>query len=196
MIIRRKHWPLLIALCLAGPALGLAAGLFFGWPSCPADKGDGADQRVEAQNVDAERDDHRVALPDGTELALDELAPDRPVAIVVMKGTWCRVCQDQLVELTDRLDEVSHSGGAVFGLSADKPEANQRLMDQRQIGFPVLSDADPSVLCELGLWDDKRDHAIPGVVFVDEDGQIEHVHRGRYPDRPQTQMILERLERM
>ncbi|MFW5966788.1 MAG: peroxiredoxin family protein [Persicimonas sp.] len=200
MILRKKHWPLLIALCICGPALGLAVGYFAGWPSCPKK----ADRPVESNAPDVQNDhderraDHRVILPNDreTELALDEIAPGRPVALVVMKHINCPVCQDQLVELTDRLDQVQRTGGAVYGLSTSEPAANQRLMQEKRLGFPVLTDVDRSLHREVGLWSDERGHAVPGVVFLDEDGQVRDVHRGRYPNQPQEGMILKRLEAM
>jgi len=31
------------------------------------------------------------------------------------------------------------------------------------------------------------------VIFIGEDGQIESIHKGRYPGKPQDEFILERL---
>lgn len=201
MVVRRKHWPLLIALFVLGPIAGAVFGAFCGAPLVEGFFGCEQAQQEPATTAPSptatferpESTEPRVQLPNGEHVELAELAPGRKVAVVVMKGPWCPVCQRQLRAVSDRLHEVQDAGGAVFGLSTGDVHTNQRLVRKLGLDFPIVSDPDYRVLEKLGMWLPRREYAMPGVIFLDEHGQIESIHRGRYPGKPQGDFILDRL---
>ncbi|MFB6264027.1 MAG: peroxiredoxin family protein [Bradymonadaceae bacterium] len=190
MLVRRANWWVILAVAALGPLFGAAIT----WRLADADSNPRpttpAPSRADAPS--AGRLD--VRMPDGGSIAMSELAPGRPVAVVVMKGSWCPVCRRQLVRLSKRLEAVRRAGGSVFGLSHADPERNRRMMKELDLKFPVLSAPSTSVLQKLGLWRDDACHATPGVVYLDEQGRIEEIHRGRYPGRPQEACIIDQLE--
>jgi peroxiredoxin len=198
MIVRRKYWSLLIALFILGPISGALLGAHFGAPFLDGIFAD-APAQTETASAPTTTVEQRaptspqVVLPNAESVGLDELAPGRKTAIVVMKSPWCSVCQRQLHLLSKRLHEVQGEGSAVFGLSAGDLQTNRRLARKLGLDFPIASDPGHKALDELGLWLPERGHAMPGVIFLDEDGEVESIHKGRYPGKPQEELILERL---
>lgn len=185
MIIRRRHWLLAVTLFILAPLFGFGIGATFGsyFSDAPVQS---EENRVErsAQNAST------VLMPNGEQLELAELAPGRKVAVVVMKDAACPVCQRQLKVLSHRLDEVQNQGGAVFGLTDANRCASQKLTRRLGLNFPILSDPDHQVLGDYGLTLPEREYIMPGIIFIDEDGQVERVYRGRSPGEEQEDMIL------
>lgn len=203
MLIRRKNWPAFLVIAIFGPVLGAFLAVeFLPFSLCPKDR-ENDHERVQKQQTDRpESDSEDVAadeslqLPDGDSIALDEIAPERPVAIVVMKGSWCPVCQRQLKRLSKQLRDVQSANAAVVGLTTAVPEQNRRLRQKLGLQFPILSDTSKDFHRRLDMWRDGACHAIPGVVFLDESGDIVKVHRGRYPGKPQDEFVLDTLRKL
>lgn len=195
MIIRPTRWFLVASLFIVGPLLGLAAGAAAGahltYTSFEAahEQPTSESTNTRAGGITSER----VTLPNGKQVALNELAPQRKVAIVVMKDPHCQVCQRQLRVLSDRLAEVQQQGGVVFGLSDANRCQNRQLMDRLGLNFPILSDPEHHALTAFDMAPANRPHVTPGVIFIDENGQVESVHLGRSPGQHQEEMIIQRL---
>ena len=194
MIIRRDRWLMVALLFVLGPFMGAMVG----WVAGHYLSATTASQEVAAMDVEGDAAHHaveeaqetRLSLPFGEELGLDEIAPGRKVAIVVMKDVRCPVCQGQLQRLSERYDEVQRRGGVVVGLS-DAPDcANRSIMSRLSLNFPVLSDGNHDLLEKVGMTAPGRDHVMPGVIILDEEGQISDVHKGRSPGQEQEAMIL------
>lgn len=191
MLIRRANWRVILAVAILGPLFGaFVTAKLFGWDVCPSEQ---AKESHSASAKDVPDKDKPLVLPDGDRVALDELAPGRATAIVVMKAPSCPVCQRQLRALSARLDDVQEANGAVFGLTTAAAERNRKLTGLLGIGFPILGDPSKEVHKSFNMWMADDCHAMPGVIFLDEDGKVTDVHRGRYPGQPQGGYILERL---
>ena len=89
-------------------ALALAGAVNY-WASCPSTNacpcGDAAAAQVDPAPAPEPVGPTALAY-DGSELRLSQIAPGKPVAIVVMKGTWCGVCTSQLQRLHKRRAEL------------------------------------------------------------------------------------------
>ncbi len=193
MIIPRGGRAFIIALFILAPlmglAVGVAAGVHLSYQSVDTSAAAVDDPAVS----ETQRAANSVVLPGGEQVGLDELAPGRTVAIVVMKDANCPVCQRQLRVLSEKLHEVKRQDGAVFGLSDAPRCVNQRLMHRMGLNFPILADTNQEVLRSLGMDLPNRQHVMPGVIFLDENGEITEVHKGRSPGQRQEAMILNRL---
>lgn len=192
MLVRTSEWPFLSSFLMLGLLGGLLLGVAYGDKLTCEQSTD----RTRAETTAAPENTDTVTLPNGQKVALDELAPGRPAAIVVMKGAWCPVCQRQLKRLSYQMAKVQFEGGAVFGLSTADAAKNRQLVRQLELNFPIVSDVDRDLLERFGLWLDGRGHAMPGVIFLNADGEPVKVHRGRYPGDPQDAMILGALEEL
>jgi len=132
-------------------------------------------------------------MPDGDRVKLEELAPQRAAALVVMKSPWCSVCQKQLRALSDRATCTAGIDGAVFGMTASDARTNDKLQKKLELKFPVVGNPDGDLLRQMGLWNHDADRPIPGVIYLDEQGKVVDVYRGRYPGKSQTGRILHKL---
>jgi len=197
MLIRRNNWPAFLAVAIFGPLLGaFLAAEFLALGPCPSGEGDDTVRRVkmeQAARSAEEKRDYDLQLPDGDHIALDEIAPERSVAVVVMKGPWCPVCKRQLKRLSDQMANIQAADATVVGLTSAGPERTRKLRKQLGLNLPILSDTSKNLLRDLDMWRKDACHAIPGVVFIDESGTITGVHRGRYPGKPQDEFVLDTL---
>lgn len=199
MIIRRSRWLLIVSLFVLGPVVGVIAGLMGGQFLIQAFDSDDSDEVspafVEVENEQPQAvTSSEVVLPGGEKVALDELAPGRMVAIVVMKDANCPVCQRQLKVLSNRLSEIERRGGTVVGLSDANRCVNEGLMNRLGLNFPVVADPDHEVLEAFGMTLPDRRHVMPGVIFIDEQGEVDFVHKGRAPGQAQERMIIQRMK--
>jgi peroxiredoxin len=151
------------------------------WLSC------GSKATIEKQSPE------RLVMPDGDRVALDQLAPERATAFVVMKSPWCSVCQKQLQALSDRATCTTGIDAAVFGMTASDAGTNEKLQKKLELNFPVVGDSDGQFLREMGLWNREAQRPIPGVIYLNEQGEVVDVYRGRDPGTSQTGRILRKL---
>ena len=119
-----------------------------------------------------------------------------PLAVVVIKGTWCAVCAAQVSRLATYRDELIQLGAGIVVLSPDGAEANKAYGTRIRSPFPVLGDPDHSELAELGLWLPEPGYAMPSVLFVDRCGQLVATKRGRQPGVGDEHAIMGRLRQM
>ncbi|MFB6372100.1 MAG: peroxiredoxin family protein [Bradymonadaceae bacterium] len=206
MLIRRQNWPAFLAIAILGPLLGAYVGATALSGSCPfstVDRAGASDaKRASAPTQQTTPDEperptfDQLVFPDGDRAALSELSPTRPTAIVVMKAPWCPVCQRQLKALSQRLNQVQHVGGSVVGLTTADAETNAELRRKLRLDFPILGDPSKSLHKKLNLWIAGQGHAMPGVIFLDDDGDIAKIHRGRYPGQKQAGYILKNLQKL
>ena len=68
-------------------------------------------------------------------------------------------------------------------------------MRRANLNFPVVADPNQELLkaFEMNLPD--RPYVMPGIIFLDEQGDVEFVHKGRAPgqERAQERLILQRF---
>ena len=131
----------------------------------------------------------QVVHTDGTPVGLAEIAPGQRVAVVVMKGNWCSVCTDQLLRLQERQSEFA--GAAVVGINHHEPKTNAMAAKDLGINLPLLSDVDLDAIRSFGL--EGSAHPVPGVVLIDQHGQVAKVVKGRYPGCNQEDWIIDWL---
>ena len=83
-----------------------------------------------------------VQLPSGEQRSIDHIAPGRPAAIVVAKGTWCATCMGQLQRLSTKTatSQLLAMDAVVIGLTTDTPAANLAAMQQFGLGMAIVSD--------------------------------------------------------
>lgn len=88
-------------------------------------------------------------------------------------------CTKQACDFTDRLASFAAEGFAVLGVSPDKPAKLAKFREAEQLGFPLLSDPDKTVLTAYGAFGEKQMYGrtVTGVIrstfVIDPDGRIE-----------------------
>ena len=88
-------------------------------------------------------------------------------------ASWCSPCRQEMPHLIDLSEKFSPLGFQLMGVNVDEdPLAAERAINDLQIAFPVLFDADNRI-ADLFSVD-----AMPTTIIIDKDGNIRHWHRG------------------
>jgi peroxiredoxin len=78
----------------------------------------------------------------GAPVKLRDLSGKSGVVLVFFRSAkWCPYCQKQLMELKDAPGPLAERGYKLAAISYDPTEVLTRFTDQRQIPYPLLSDA-------------------------------------------------------
>jgi peroxiredoxin len=78
----------------------------------------------------------------GAPVKLRDLSGKNGVVLVFFRSAkWCPYCQRQLMELKDAPGPLAERGYKLAAISYDPTEVLTRFTDQRQIPYPLLSDA-------------------------------------------------------
>jgi peroxiredoxin Q/BCP len=103
----------------------------------------------------------------------------RKVVVYFYPAAMTPGCTTQACDFRDSLDSLAATGYSVLGISPDLPDALAKFRDRDGLTFPLLSDADKTVMQAWGTYGEKKLYGklVNGVIrstfVVDEDGKIE-----------------------
>ncbi|HCT76677.1 MAG TPA: thioredoxin-dependent thiol peroxidase [Micromonosporaceae bacterium] len=89
-------------------------------------------------------------------------------------------CTTEACDFRDSIASLTAHGYAVVGISPDSPEKLAKFVERDAITFPLVSDADKSVLNAYGAFGEKKNYGktfmgvIRSTFVIDEKGNIEH----------------------
>jgi peroxiredoxin len=132
----------------------------------------------------------------GQATSLAEHASERALVVVVMKGSWCPVCIDQLRRLGALRARIHKLGARVVGVSTDSVTENRRAAEQGRLSDPILTDAEHRVVSALGLWRADAGHPMPAIVVFDRCGAERARIVGRAPGERPEAAVMRLLEEM
>src|SRR5882757_9331253 len=121
--------------------------------------------------------DFRLPDSDGNEVSLSDFR-GRNVVVYFYPAAATPGCTKQACDFRDNLAEFNDAGLAVLGVSPDKVEKLAKFRDAEGLTFPLLSDADKSVMQRWGAFGEKQNYGrtVQGVIrstfIVDGDGKI------------------------
>lgn len=132
----------------------------------------------------------------GATVSLDVYADGRPLAVVVIKGTWCPVCVEEMKRLSDMNRKWAEMDVRIVFLSSDSIQQLRTFKGHTPLPLPLVSDPGGHYLNALQMYVPSQSHPYPGVLFFDSCGQLQHTIKGRRPGRPQHQQIQNVLKTM
>ena len=115
---------------------------------------------------------------DGQPVALADLR-GRKVVLYAYPAASTPGCTTQACDFRDSLTGLQKAGYEVVGISPDPPEKLAKFRDHDGLTFPLVSDADRSVLTAYGAYGEKQNYGrtVMGVIrstfVIDEQGRIE-----------------------
>lgn len=115
---------------------------------------------------------------DGKPVSLSEYR-GRRVVVYFYPAAGTPGCTTQACDFRDSLAALNGDGIDVLGVSPDRPAALATFRDKEGLTFPLLSDADRSVLTGWGAFGEKQMYGktVTGVIrstfVIDADGRIE-----------------------
>jgi peroxiredoxin len=135
----------------------------------------------------------------GAPLDLAVTYAQAPTLLIFYRGGWCPFCSAHLGEIASREDELRHLGVQILGVSPDRPEKLRESIEDRTLGYQLLSDSDMRLTSAFGLAfrvaDDEvaryagagfdleeasgHDHhllPVPAVYLIDTQGRVRFAH--------------------
>jgi peroxiredoxin Q/BCP len=120
---------------------------------------------------------------DGNQVTLSGLR-GRRVIVYFYPAAGTPGCTTQACDFRDNLASFQQEGFVVLGISPDKPGKLANFAQKQSLSFPLLSDADRSVLSAYGAYGEKKLYGktVVGVIrstfVVGADGRLELAQYG------------------
>lgn len=92
-------------------------------------------------------------LPDahGDKVGLADVLAEGPAIVSFYRGAWCPFCNLELRALQREMDAIEAAGVTLVAISPNVPDASLELIDEHDLTFPVLSDAENRVAKQFNL---------------------------------------------
>ena len=129
----------------------------------------------------------------GEPASFSSLAPDKPVALIILKSGDCPVCGGLMMRLATLKSQVKQTGGLVIAVLWDG-DSTETIATQKTFQGALLLRATKAFLAQYEFWDGRYRKPIPGVLFLDRCGEPSYIIEGRGSHRGQEWMILKTLE--
>jgi peroxiredoxin Q/BCP len=120
---------------------------------------------------------------DGNKVSLSSFRGQR-VIIYFYPAAMTPGCTKQACDFRDSLASLAAAGLAVIGISPDSPAKLAKFREKEALNFPLLSDADRSVLSAYGAYGEKMMYGkttvgvIRSTFVVGPDGRLEQAQYG------------------
>ena len=124
--------------------------------------------------------DATVMTAGGTETTLSAYK-GRPLVLYFYPKASTPGCTTEAVEFSAAMDEFTHLGVAVAGMSADSPKKQSSFIAKNDLTTDILSDESTDFLAAIGVWAEKSMYgkAYMGIIrttlLVNADGVVEQV---------------------
>ena len=115
---------------------------------------------------------------DGNPVSLDDFKGGK-VLVYFYPADDTPGCTKEACQFNDNLAAFREAGVPVIGISPDNADSHQRFRNRYGLRFPLLTDADHSVMDAWGAWGEKTSYGRTSVgvlrstFLVDEQGRIE-----------------------
>jgi peroxiredoxin len=103
-----------------------------------------------------------------------------PTLLIFHRGGWCPFCSAHLGEIAMMEDELTGAGVQVLAVSPDRPEKLRESLQDREVGYKLLSDSDMTLTRKFGLafrlTDEEVDrYSSSGFDLVEASGHDHHL---------------------
>jgi peroxiredoxin len=122
----------------------------------------------------------------------------QPVILAFYPADGSPVCTDQLVLYNEALPIFDEYKAQLLGISTDSQNSHRAFAEQRNLKFPLLSDAEPkgAVTRQYGVYDAERGTSRRALFVIDRLGFICWSHLSPSNVNPGADGILRALEQL
>ena len=115
---------------------------------------------------------------------IKELSSDKGLIILFFRSAdWCPFCKKHLIELNEQANQFTELGYGLAAISYDDTHILKKYAEQQSISYPLLSDQQAKTISAYGILnknyaqdDDNYGIPYPGVVVIDNKGNVTHKH--------------------
>jgi glutaredoxin-dependent peroxiredoxin len=145
--------------------------------------------------------DFKLFSSDKTEVSLADYK-GKNLVIQFFPAAFTGVCTKQVCEMRDSLKRYESLNAEVIAVSVDSPFTLDKFKTEQNLGFPLLSDFNKTMVQEYGVLRQKFVLGMEGVaeraaVVIDKDGIVRHVeilaNPGNLPDFKAMNEVLSAL---
>ena len=129
-------------------------------------------------------------------VSLERTRQEGPVVLFFYPGDWASVCTDEMGQPQQQISRFEEKRARVLGLSVDSPWSHKAWVDERAIGFPLLSDFGREVLEKYGV---KHEAGFPERAYfvIAQEGVVRAKKVEDSPgDQPEVEEVIEDLEKV
>jgi peroxiredoxin len=132
---------------------------------------------------------------DVDDFELDNEIGDGPIVIGFFPFAFTGVCESQMIDLQENLDDLEAEGADVYGLSVSSPFALGAWADAHDFDFPLIADWNREAVEAFGLeYDEMMGLERPaqrGAVIINSEGDVEWTWSTKDPgQKPDIDEIL------
>lgn len=88
---------------------------------------------------------------DGVTVKLADVLASGPAVVSFYRGAWCPFCNLELRAMSRELDNAEAAGVTLVAISPNTPDTSAKMVDEGELTFPVLSDAENAVAKSFNL---------------------------------------------
>lgn len=117
-------------------------------------------------------------------VAINELSGDKGLIMLFFRSAdWCGFCKKHLIELNDNAKQLTQLGYGLAAISYDSTSILNTFAKEKELTYPLLSDQNAKTMSAYNIL--RNDYAIdddnygipyPGVVVIDNKGNVIHKH--------------------
>ncbi len=104
---------------------------------------------------------------------------DGDILAINFWATWCQPCKEEVPEFVELQEKYRDRGVTFIGVAIDEKAPVSKFMARYDMNYPVLIGEQAAIDAARAYGN--RIGALPYTAFVDRDGKVVHVHRGRLP---------------
>lgn len=127
--------------------MGLASALGFGKSNSNALK-------VGSNLTDFPAANNAISTHDGNHVTLSSYVGKQPLVLFFYPQAETPGCTKQACKFRDEYQTFVDAGAVVFGISSDRPEANNQFVSNRRLPFPLLTDEAGALRKAFGVPND------------------------------------------
>jgi peroxiredoxin len=135
---------------------------------------------VEPVGVGAAAPTAVLRTPEGDPFDLGDAFQRAPTLLIFYRGGWCPFCSAHLGEIVMIEDDLAALGVQVLAASPDRPEKLLESIEDRDLGYQLLSDSDMTLTRNFGLAyrvdaEQAAGYATSGFDLVEASGYEHHL---------------------
>jgi peroxiredoxin len=137
-----------------------------------------------AVDVGDEAPDFELKDQDRNLVRLSSYRGSKNVVLVFYPKSFTGVCQGELCEIRDSIEEFSGEDVTTLAVSVDTDAVHKKWADEQGYTFPLLADFWPhgGVASAYGVFDDASGLALRGTFIIDKQGKVAYKVVNAIPD--------------
>ena len=94
------------------------------------------------------------------------------LVLLFYRGYWCATCREELLDLKDEYDSITHQDAEVVAISTDSIDEAKNMAVDLKLPYKVISDPDHWIIDMYDVYDSENGTAFITMFLVDKTGVV------------------------